>query len=169
MQKKDPVSASKIHINDHYRLVRALEVIRREGRPLSEIKSQFDLQNETYPRPYLKLGVRWEKSQLERRIQQRTKKMLSLGLVEEVKNLLDQGLESWGPMQSVGYKETVQMIQEKRSAEWLFSEIVRSTLQLAKKQRTWFQRDKQIKWFEGSTDELFFREEVRNFLNRTSP
>ena len=87
LNKMDPVSAAKIHKNDHYRLVRAVEVIRREGRPLSEIKKEFEAQSEPYPWSYLKIGVRWSKEQLELRVKLRTEKMLELGLVDEVKGL----------------------------------------------------------------------------------
>ncbi len=164
LHEKDPESAKRIHKNDHYRLVRAIELIRREGKTLSEIRTHLQNQPVAYPRPYKKVGIRWEKADLEKRIQQRTKKMLEAGLIEETKNLLDKGLEDWSPLYSVGYIETVQFLHENKTKDWLFEEIVRSTLRLAKKQRTWFQRDSEIRWFEGLSGKASFREEILRFL-----
>lgn len=169
LHEKDPVSAAKIHQRDHYRLVRALEVIRREGRPLSEIRKELEKNPEKYPWPYIKMGIYWEKDELVQRVEERTRKMLEAGLVEEVRECLDQGLGSWAPLSSVGYKECVHMIQENKTKEWLFEEIVRSTLKLAKKQRTWFQRDPEIHWCHGREGLSSFREKVSDFLSRTSP
>ena len=165
LNKMDPVSAAKIHKNDHYRLVRAVEVIRREGRPLSEIKKEFEAQSEPYPWFYLKIGVRWSKEQLELRVKLRTEKMLELGLVDEVKRLLSQGLESWAPLQSVGYKEVLMMLKENKNEAWLKEEIIKNTMRLAKKQRTWFQRDPDILWLEGASDFKIFKARTLNFLS----
>lgn len=164
LREKDPESAKKIHPRDHYRLVRALELIRREGRSLSAIKTEFASRQESYPRPHLKVGFRWPKEELEKRIRQRSEEMLKRGLVEEVRGLLDEGLESWAPLASVGYREVIRFLQENRTQDWLSEEITRSTWQLAKKQRTWFQRDPEIIWFEGSSAEELFREKVLSFL-----
>ena len=164
LQQVDPLSAAKIHKNDHYRLVRAVEVIRREGRPLSEIKKAFEEKTEPYPWRYLKTGVRWPKEKLEQRVRARTHVMLAKGLVEEVKGLINQGLESWAPLQSVGYKEVMTMLKENKNESWLQDEIIKNTMRLAKKQRTWFQRDPDILWFEGATEFKLFKEKVIEFI-----
>lgn len=168
LQKMDPVSAAKIHKNDHYRLVRAVEVIRREGRPLSEIKKEFESKSEPYPWQYIKFGVRWPKEKLELRVRQRTEKMLELGLVDEVKGLLDQGLQSWAPLQAVGYREVLTMIEENKNQAWLKEEMIKNTMKLAKKQRTWFQRDSQIHWLEGDSDYKKFKSATLDFLKGPS-
>ncbi len=160
----DPITSAKIHKNDHYRLVRALEVIRREGRPLSEIKKIFESQTESYPIDYIKLGLHWPKEKLEVRVKARTAKMLEQGLVEEVKDLLAQGLESWAPLQSVGYKEVLTMLAENKNQSWLKEEIIQNTMRLAKKQRTWFKRDSEITWFDGESDLKKFKQQIRDFL-----
>ncbi len=168
LQKMDPVSAAKIHKNDHYRLVRAVEVIRREGRPLSEIKKEFESKSEPYPWQYKKFGVRWPKEKLELRVRQRTEKMLELGLVDEVKGLLEQGLQSWAPLQAVGYREVLTMIEENKNQAWLKEEMIKNTMKLAKKQRTWFQRDSQIHWLEGDSDFQKFKSATLDFLKGPS-
>jgi tRNA dimethylallyltransferase len=167
LHEKDPRTSEKIHKHDHYRLVRAIELIRREGKTLSEIREQLQNQPVAYPRPYLKLGIRWTKEQLEERVKERTRKMIEGGIIEETKVLLDQGLGNWSPLQSVGYDETVTFLTENKTQEWLYEEIVRSTLRLAKKQRTWFQRDKDIKWFDGLGGYPQFQDEILKFLADT--
>jgi tRNA dimethylallyltransferase len=168
LRRLDPQSAQRIHKNDHYRLVRALELIRRAGKPLSEIRKEFEAQVETYPWPYMKVGIFWNKEELEKRVLLRTAKMLKNGLIDEVRGLLDQGLEAWSPLQSVGYKEVTQMLQENKTKEWLAEEISRATMRLAKKQRTWFQRDTTITWFEGKDlAKGTLKEKVMSFLGRT--
>ncbi len=168
LNQMDPISAAKIHKNDHYRLVRAVEVIRREGRPLSDIKKEFEVQNEPYPWQYLKFGLRWPKEKLEMRVRIRTEKMLELGLVDEVKQLLDQGLRSWAPLQAVGYREVLAMLEENKNESWLKEEIIKNTMKLAKKQRTWFQRDPQILWMEGASDFEIFKSRTLDFLRGPS-
>lgn len=168
LNQMDPTSAAKIHKNDHYRLVRAVEVIRREGRPLSEIKKEFEAQSEPYPWQYLKFGVRWPKEKLELRVRERSQKMLELGLVDEVKDLLDQGLQSWAPLQAVGYREVLAMLEGNKNETWLKEEIVKNTMKLAKKQKTWFQRDPQIHWLEGASDFGIFKSRTLDFLQGPS-
>ena len=96
------------------------------------------------------MGLKWTAEELEKRIRQRTKKMLAEGLIEETQSLLGEGLQEWAPLRSVGYKETVQFIKGELNQDQLEEQIVISTRQLAKKQRTWFQRDSEIQWVEGA-------------------
>ena len=92
--------------------------------------------------------------------------MLKAGLIEEVQGLLDENLEHWAPLSSVGYRETISYLKGEMTRESLAAEIIKNTRQLAKKQRTWFQRDRDIQWFPGG--EAGFhpsRLEVEKFLN----
>ncbi len=149
LQEKDPESAQKISPQDLYRTARAVEVIRSQKKTMSEIRKDFEANSEKRLRPIFKIGLRPDQQVLESRISLRTQKMISSGLVEEVKTLIDQGLEQWSPMSSVGYKQTLEMIKENKSLSWLQSEIELRTRQLAKKQRTWFKRDSEILWQES--------------------
>lgn len=167
LQEKDPLAAKRIHPRDHYRLVRALEVIRQEGRALSEIRLELEKNHEKYPRPYLKLGIVWEKSELEKRVRARSEAMIRGGLIEETRALLDQGLADWAPLQSVGYKECVLFLQENQTKDWLLEEMCRATMKLAKKQRTWFQRDQNIFWFPGASGKMDFKGKIQQFLDET--
>ena len=94
----------------------------------------------------------------------RTQKMLERGLLNEVKHLLDEGLKGWAPISSVGYKECVQVLEGELPQEKLLEEIAKNTHQLAKRQKTWFQRDKEIHWFAGATGFSEARALVENFL-----
>lgn len=149
LQRRDPEAASKIHPQDHYRLGRAMELIRAEGKSLTQIQKEFAEKQTPFPYPLLKIGLRWEREELRRRVQSRTEKMLQAGLVEEVRALVARGFAGWAALQSVGYKEVLEYLKGGRSEDWLREEIVQNTMGLAKKQRTWFQRDPEIRWFAG--------------------
>lgn len=145
--EKDPVSAKKISINDHYRLVRAIEILRTHGKSKSEVQKEFQENQKPFPFPLLKIGIQARREELEPLVEIRTQQMLDSGLVDEVKSLVDQGLRNWAPIDSIGYRECLQFLEGKiTEVSELKSEIVKNTLKLAKKQRTWFQRDLQIHW-----------------------
>lgn len=165
LRAKDPDYGAKIHGADHYRLGRAIELIRSQGRTVTEIQREFSERQKPFPHPLLKVAPRWEKDDLDRRIQQRTEKMLAAGLIEEVQGLLDEGLETWAPLSSVGYRETLAHLKGLFTREELKAEIAKNTRQLAKKQKTWFQRDKDIHWFSGAEGFASARNLVEKFLN----
>lgn len=165
LQAADPEYGAKIHLSDKYRIGRAIELIRTQGRSVTAIQKEFEDQKKPFPFPLLKIGPQWEREVLRQRITLRTEKMLNGGLVEEVRGLLDEGLATWAPMSSVGYKETIAYLQGQLNHEQLFEEIAKNTHQLAKRQRTWFQRDAQIHWAPGASGYLEVRSLVENFLN----
>ena len=165
LKEKDPKTAEKISINDHYRLARAIEMMRTHGKPVSEIKKEFEEQQTPFPYPLFKLGFRISKEELLPRVRKRTEHMLKAGLVNEVKNLLAKNLESWAPLQSVGYKETVEYLNGSIGSEIeLCEKIIQNTMRLAKKQRTWFQRDSSIFWVSPENFKEA-QEKVRQFLS----
>ncbi|WII71947.1 tRNA (adenosine(37)-N6)-dimethylallyltransferase MiaA [Bdellovibrio sp. 22V] len=161
---KDPEYGAKIHVSDHYRIGRAIELIRSQGKSVTAIQEEFASSRSQFPYPLLKIGPQWDRDVLKKRIDLRTKKMLEQGLVAEVQALLDEGLERWAPMSSVGYKETIAHVKGELSSEQLFEEIAKNTRQLAKRQRTWFQRDKEIHWFAGDSGFPEARALVEKFL-----
>ena len=142
LRAKDP--GSKIHINDHFRLVRAIEILRFTGEIPSSLKSEQN-KNE-FPFPLLKVGFTFEKPEFEKRIALRTKKMIAGGIIAETEAALSQGNRDWAPLQSVGYRETVQFLEQKMDEKWLFEAICLSSMQLIKKQKTWFKRDGSVLW-----------------------
>jgi tRNA dimethylallyltransferase len=108
LEEADPVSAARIHINDTYRLLRALEIIRLTGKPLSSFA-----QSAENPHPcgfsafrFLVVGIKREREELYRRINERTKIMFKSGLPDEVKRLYESGYTPHDPgMKAIGYKE----------------------------------------------------------------
>lgn len=167
LKEADPQVA--IHLNDHFRLVRAIEVLRHTGKTPSELKAESanSKNKNSLPFPYIKVGFSLEKDLALKQVQSRTAAMIKSGLIEETEGFLKQGFESWAPLASVGYKETVQFLKENQSQDWLFENINKSTMQLIKKQKTWFKRDQSILWSDGSLQTLSDLERgLNSFLGR---
>ena len=152
LKKQDPETAEQISSKDRYRILRALSLMEMEGKKISEIKKKFKEQK--LPYPYLKVGLKISKEELLKKIKKRSAKMLREGLIEEVEFLLQKGLKDWKPLNSVGYKEVCLYLEGKIKKEDLESRIVSRTMALAKKQKTWFRRDKNIKWYDHNTKVL---------------
>ena len=154
LKKRDPKAAEKINPADRYRIGRALEVLRADlsGRTLTQIREQFvsEAARSLGSAPPLfrvrKIGLFVPRDVLRDRVVARTRKMLENGLVEEVRGLRAQGLHNWSPLQSVGYKEVGAYLDGAISQADLEPAIVTSTMQLAKRQMTWFKRDVSIEW-----------------------
>ena len=151
LMRRDPVSGARIKPGDTYRILRALEILRADpdSRTLNEIKDHFERHRKSPPFEVSKIGLFRERDVLRDRVIERTRRMLRDGLIEEVKALREKGLGAWAPMQSVGYAEVQAMLDGKLNKEVLTESIVTSTMQLAKRQMTWFKRDPQIQWFDS--------------------
>jgi len=150
LKKRDSEYAAKIHPNDTYRILRGLEVLRSGVASLSQMKSDFKPQPIT--NEIVQFGLRRKKDILREAIQNRAEYMVSGGLLGEARSLLEKYPRALRPLESVGYKEAVKCILGELPIEELIPSIVRSTLQLAKRQSTWFKRDEKIHWLD--TDEL---------------
>ncbi len=154
--KKDPLAAQKISKNDHYRIARAVEMMRTHGKSVSQVVQEFEAQRQPFPFPLRKWGLFYEKENLLQRIQLRTEKMLAAGLLDEVRSRIEEGFVNWAPLNSVGYREAKDFIisgkvENVANLSDLKKLISQSTAQLAKKQRTWFRRDQEIKWYNAAT------------------
>lgn len=149
--ERDPDHAQKIHPNDEYRVLRAIEILRQN--PSTNITQLYQdkVGTENVLGKILKIHLDLPKELLETRIQTRVSQMISLGLIEEVKNLLDNGLKDWAPLSSVGYFETCQYLLGFADFLDLEEKICIATRQLAKKQRTWFKKQKELIMLEAST------------------
>lgn len=143
---KDIKYAQSISPNDIYRITRALIIIEDSGKSVTQVRSEFATQ--AFPYPILKLGLNLSREELEPRVRARARMMLAEGLLQEVRTLVDEGFKAWPAMQSVGYKECIDVINGDLAEEKLLDQIVEKTLQLSKKQRTWFKRDLEIKWLD---------------------
>ena len=158
LKKKDPERAREVGPRDSYRILRSLALIKSGGRSVSEIKKDFS--PKTPPLPCMKIGLKAEPKDLIKRVEGRTRAMLEKGLIEETEGLLKKGLESWRPLQSVGYRETLLFLKGRMDREALYRQIVQNTLRLIKKQKKWFARDREIIWYDFKTDPLLVYEEL---------
>ncbi len=149
LKHRDPEWIKKVSDRDHYRLRRAVEIMKSQGKTITQLKQEMDCKNHS-PLPThlsIKLGLKMDREKLGKRIEKRTDEMLRRGLVEEVASLMERGLGQWPPMQSVGYREVQDFLKHGGSREDLRSKIITGTMGLIKKQMTWFKRDKDIFWF----------------------
>ncbi len=146
LSRFDPEMAEELNPNDSYRIQRALIIYHGLGRKLSELKKEF--RPKKLPYPVLKAGLRTSREELKKRVTLRAEEMLRAGLIDEVKALLNRGLGTWPLLQSVGYKQALMCLHGELPRENLLDEIVLRTMQLSKRQMTWFQRDKEIHWFD---------------------
>ncbi|HEX5447843.1 MAG TPA: tRNA (adenosine(37)-N6)-dimethylallyltransferase MiaA [Candidatus Saccharimonadales bacterium] len=108
------------------------------------------------------VGLRIDNDQLRRRVEQRVDKMLSAGLEKEVKNLADKYGWDIEPMKGIGYREWQAYFKGERSLEETKQRVVSSTMNLAKRQRTWFKRNPDIHWFDSAESAYSF---VAGILN----
>lgn len=149
LRAADPISAARLHENDHKRIARALEVFLISGKPFSQWSTDFSAaQSDAATYRAIKIGLRPPREELYARINARAAHMLENGLLEETRGLLEKGhAETLPPMQSIGYAQCVQLLRGRLSAEMLLSKIQKATRHYAKRQETWFRRDTEIRWF----------------------
>lgn len=141
----DQEAAQKIHPHNLKRVIRALEVYYLTGQPVSRRQ-----QKKEGPKYNLAMfGLAMERALLYRRIEERVDKMLAAGLVEEVRQLLQRGygLELTS-MQGLGYKEMAQYLMGRITYAEAVYLLKRNTRRFAKRQLTWFGRDRRIKWID---------------------
>lgn len=160
LEALDPDTAERLHPSDHYRIARAVELVRSNVIP-SKLRAEFA--PEPFPYPLLKTNLRWPRESLRERIRARARHMIERGLRAETQGLLDAGFGDWAPLASVGYKEAVRAVREGLSDEWLVDEITLRTAQLAKRQETWFNRDPDAVRFDGASFAAFRDSTLRFF------
>ena len=151
LKRVDPQRATEIHYNDHLRLVRAVELTRLLGGPVSGLEAAEDQSDQSY-----KIRMSVPRKQLHVRIATRVTEMLEAGLEGEVKSLLHKGISnSCKPMQSIGYKQICDQLDGKAlSKDDLIEEIVIATRQYAKRQETWFRKVSFDFQFESKDDDF---------------
>jgi tRNA dimethylallyltransferase len=143
----DPELAERIHPNNLVRTIRALEVFRLTGIPLSRYQQEHAFSGQLYQS--LQIGIRVERPLLYSRIDERVDRMLEQGLVQEVQQLLNSGYGTeTKAMRAIGYKEITSHLAGECSLDEAIRLIKRDTRHYAKRQLTWFNADKDIKWLE---------------------
>ena len=141
--KVDSVSAGKIHHNDVKRVIRALEFYHLNGRPISEHNEEEARKKSPYQSAYFVLNQ--ERQTLYERINRRVDLVMEKGLIGEVKSLVEEGYgRNLVSMQGIGYKEVFDYLEGEISLEETTERIKKDTRHFAKRQLTWFGREKEV-------------------------
>lgn len=148
LEKVDPASAAKIHRNDLRRLIRALEVFRRTGKPISQLQRKAAAQKRPYLPTYI--GLTRDRQELYERINSRVAIMIERGLICEVKKLLELYPEQPTALQALGYKEIAWYLNGRLDLAEAIELLRRDTRRYAKRQLSWFKRNQNIHWLDCS-------------------
>jgi len=156
----DPESAAAIHPNNLKRIIRALEVYYITGKTVTEINAEGNISTGFQAKQY---GLLWDRKKLYSRIDERCEKMIKMGLVEETRKIIGMGYgENLNSINTLGYKEVILFINGKLTLDEAVELMKRNTRRYAKRQLTWFRKDKRIEWkaIERSEDLLIFAEKI---------
>ncbi len=160
----DPSAAEKIHPNDTYRIIRAVEIFEITGKPISEYQQEHGF--EENPFHVLKIALHTERERLYDRINNRVDAMIAEGFADEVRNLLNMGYKpELKAMQSIGYRHITDFLNGKYSWEETVRILKRDTRRYAKRQITWFKADPEMIWMDPEKYNDI-RQLIKNFLNR---
>jgi tRNA dimethylallyltransferase len=159
----DPETAKRLHPNDTYRILRALEVVESTGQTISTHHQKHGFLEQ--PFQSLRIGLCLDRDVLYDRINQRVDAMMSAGFLDEVKGLLAKGYGAdLKSMQSIGYRHMVDCLEDRLSWEECVRTIKRDHRRYAKRQLTWFGADSEIIWkTPGQVEEIKLL--VEKFIN----
>ena len=145
LARHDPQSAEAIHPHNVRRVIRALEYCLETGRPISAHNAAQQEKERLYRCAWFVLND--DRARLYERIEQRVDRMMEQGLLEEVRKLYRRGLtEEHGSMKGLGYKELLRYLKGECTLEEAVRTIKRDTRHFAKRQITWFKREKDVIW-----------------------
>lgn len=144
LKKVDDVSAAKMLPQNWKRVIRALEVLKLSGKPIWQ---HHDNQTISKKFNYRQIGLLWDRKILYQNIEERVDQMIGSGLVDEVESILKSGYsKDLNSLNTVGYKEIIQYLDDEISLDRAVELIKRNTRRYAKRQMTWFNADKRINW-----------------------
>ena len=154
LKKLDPISYEKIDLDNHRRVIRALEVTISSKKPYSSYLKDSDRKpayNEII------IGLNTDRTRLHSMINKRVEEMIECGLVEEVKKL--RKFKHLNSLNTIGYKEIFDYLEDKMNLEQAIENIKTNTRRYAKRQITWFKSNKMINWFD-------YEYEIENIINQ---
>ncbi len=144
LKKVDDVSAAKMLPQNWKRVIRALEVLKLSGKPIWQ---HHDNQTISKKFNYRQIGLLWDRKILYQNIEERVEQMIGSGLVDEVESILKSSYsKDLNSLNTVGYKEIIQYLDDEISLDRAVELIKRNTRRYAKRQMTWFNADKRINW-----------------------
>ena len=145
----DEKAIEKISKNDKKRILRVLEIYHQTGKTKSELDEESKKEPEF---DYKMFAINMNRELLYDRINRRVDIMLQKGLIEEVKTIYNKYKEFPTAMQALGYKEVVEYLEGKISKEEMIEKIKMESRRYAKRQLTWFRKNKETKWLNGEDD-----------------
>ena len=149
MARDDELSGQKLHLNDKKRVVRAREVFLLSGTPFSAFNQTYMAAQRHDRYPAVRVGLTMPREKLYAAIDRRVDRMMTQGLLDEVRALRARGYDRSLPaMQAIGYAQLLDHLAGEVSLEDAVENIKRATRQFAKRQLTWFRRDERIQWFD---------------------
>ena len=148
LRQYDPDAAEKIHPNDTYRIIRAIEIYEKTGKTISEHRHEHRFSDARFRA--LKIGLDTGRDILYDRINRRVDAMIAEGFADEVRMLLDRGYsEDLKAMQSIGYRHITEFIRGRLSYDEALRILKRDTRRYAKRQLSWFRSDSEVVWKEA--------------------
>ncbi len=157
LKELDPRRAKNIDKNNKRRIIRAIEIILKTKKPVPLLKKKKPDFN------FLILGIKKPKEELKKRIEKRLKKRLKKGMIAEIKKLRELGV-SWKRLEGFGleYRYIAQYLQDKISKEEMIEKLQKEIEHFAKRQMTWFKKDKRIHWIKNQKEA---ERVIKSFLN----
>ena len=147
-KKIDPVAIEKISKNDKKRILRILEIYHATGKNKTE--QEIESRKNEVEYDYKVYAISWDREELYARINKRVDLMIEQGLIDEVKNILQKYEQFPTAMQGLGYKEVVDYLQGNCTKQEMIEKIKMETRRYAKRQLTWFRKNKQTIWIQGN-------------------
>ena len=147
LEKVDPEAASRLHLRDTKRIIRALEVFCSTGKTITQFNEESKKAKPKYDAVFI--GIRPSSRELlYKRINDRVDEMMNNGFLEEVKSLFYSGKLIGNASQAIGYKELTEYLRSEKSLDQAVSDIKQKTRNYAKRQLTWFNADKRVRFIE---------------------
>ncbi|PHR74527.1 MAG: tRNA (adenosine(37)-N6)-dimethylallyltransferase MiaA [Lutibacter sp.] len=156
LKELDIESYNSIAIDNPHRIIRALEICIGAEKPYSYYKNKPKKKRNFTP---INIGITAEREIIYNRINQRVDIMMDEGLLDEAKELVQH--KDLNALQTVGYRELFQFLINDITLDFAISEIKKNTRRFAKRQNTWFKKDKTIKWFDFEEDS----KEIISYIN----
>jgi tRNA dimethylallyltransferase len=147
LRRADPAAAARIAPGDIHKTVRAAEICWQARRPATELFSELGRAALSGFRAY-HIGLDPPREALYEKINSRSRHLFEMGLIEEVRHLLDCGYPANSKaFESVGYRQVIDYLEGRSTFEQAVSDTAQKTRNYAKRQRTWFRKDPRIQWF----------------------
>ncbi|WP_099158178.1 tRNA (adenosine(37)-N6)-dimethylallyltransferase MiaA [Virgibacillus ndiopensis] len=159
LKEIDPQQASKVHPNNHRRLIRAIEIYETTGMTMSEYQENQEKESPYNP---IFIGLEMDRKLLYNRINERIDRMMENGLLDEVRSLFNSGFSTCQSMRAIGYKEFIPYFKGEQSLEESIEQLKQNSRRYAKRQYTWFKNKMNVTWYSLTPSTI--NEKIRNIL-----